>query len=81
MRSGTSIGANISEANYAQSRADFINKMQIALKETAETEYWLELLRITGSIDEHTVDDLSNKCLEIKRMLISSINTARGGQS
>ena len=80
VRSGTSIGANISEANYAQSRADFINKMQIALKEAAETEYWLKLLRITGLLTDRKASQVLEKCLELKRMLVSSINTARNRQ-
>lgn len=80
VRSGTSIGANINEANYGQSVADFIAKLHIALKETAETEYWLRLLilseYITGEMGESLLDD----CLEIKRMLIASIKTAKANQ-
>ncbi len=77
IRSGTSIGANITEANYAQSKADFISKMHIALKETAETEYWLKLLVMSDLINESMNDSLSSDCLEIKRMLISTINTSK----
>lgn len=77
VRSGTSIGANINEANYGQSKADFISKMHIALKETAETEYWLRLLIISEYITEEEGNSLLNDCLEIKRILISSINTAK----
>lgn len=77
IRSGTSIGANINEANYGQSRADFISKMHIALKETAETEYWIKLLNMSEYIDDKTSTSLLNDCLEIKKMLISSINTAK----
>ena len=77
VRSGTSIGANINEANYGQSKADFISKMHIALKETAETEYWLKLLIMSEYITEDMGKSLLNDCLEIKRMLVSSLNTAK----
>jgi len=77
VRSGTSIGANINEANYGQSKADFISKMHIALKETAETEYWIKLLYMSEYIDEKMNESLLSDCLEIKRILISSINTAK----
>ena len=77
IRSGTSIGANIYEANYGQSKADFISKMHIALKETAETEYWLKLLKLSGYITEDMSRSLLSDCLEIKRLLIASINTAK----
>lgn len=78
VRSGTSIGANINEANYGQSKADFISKLHIALKETAETEYWLKLLRLSDYIEDKMSDSLLTECLEIKRILIASINTAKG---
>ena len=78
VRSGTSIGANINEANYGQSKADFISKMHVALKETAETEYWLKLLKMSKYITEDMGNSLLGDCLEIKRMLIASINTAKG---
>ena len=81
IRSGTSIGANINEANYGQSKADFISKMHIALKETAETEYWIKLLNMSGYIDNKVSTSLLDDCLEIKRMLISSINTAKGNKN
>ena len=77
VRSGTSIGANINEANYGQSKADFVSKMHIALKEAAETEYWLKLLAMSEYITEEMGKSLLNDCLEIKRMLIASINTAK----
>lgn len=77
IRSGTSIGANINEANYGQSPADFISKMHIALKETAETEYWIKLLLMSEYIDEKMSSSLLDDCLEIKRILIASINTAK----
>ena len=77
VRSGASIGANINEANYGQSKADFVSKMHIALKETAETEYWLRLLIMSEYITEDIGKSLLNDCLEIKRILIASINTAK----
>ena len=77
VRSGTSIGANINEANYGQSKADFISKMHIALKETAETEYWIKLLMMSEYITEDMGSSLLSDCLEIKRVLIASINTAK----
>ena len=77
MRSGTSIGANIHESKYAQGTADFISKMQIALKECYESEYWLELLNRTGYIDDEQYKSIINNCGQIRRMLISSINTVK----
>lgn len=77
IRSGTSIGANINGANYGQSKADFISKMHIALKETAETEYWIKLLNMSEYIDDKMSKSLLDDCLEIKRILISSIKTAK----
>ena len=77
LRSGTSIGANIHEANYASSRADFVAKLQISLKECYETEYWLKLFVKTNMIDESTYTNLSNAAGKIRRILISSINTAK----
>ncbi len=74
VRSGTSIGANIREAFYAHSKADFIAKLHIALKECSESEYWLELLLESGYYDDKSVLD---KCIEIKKLLISSLNTAK----
>ena len=76
-RSGTSIGANINEANYGQSKADFISKLHISLKETAETEYWLRLLVKSELLTNEEGESLLKDCLEIKRVLISSINTAK----
>lgn len=75
-RSGTSIGANIREADYAQSKADFISKLQIALKEAAETEFWLELLWRIGRISEEEYKNLNGTCGQIIAMLTASINTA-----
>ena len=77
LRSGTSIGANIHEANYASSRADFISKMQIALKECYETEYWLELFVKTNIISGSQYNTLKNNCGKIRKLLIASINTAK----
>ena len=77
IRSGTSIGANINEANYGQSPADFISKMHIALKETAETEYWLRLLVLSEYITEKEGASLLKDCIEIKKILISTLNTAK----
>lgn len=78
IRSGTSIGANINEANYGQSKADFIAKMHIALKETAETEYWLRVLMLTEYITEEMGESILQDCIELKRMLISTVSTAKG---
>ena len=77
VRSSSSIGANIHEAKYAQSKADFINKLEISLKECSETEYWLELIFRKGKITESTYKDLRNKCGKIRRMLIASITTVK----
>ena len=77
-RSGTSIGANIREAQYAHSKADFIAKLQIALKEASETGYWLELLYRTHYITDAEYRMLDCACTGIRVMLISSINTAKG---
>ena len=77
LRAGTSIGANIHEANYAASKADFIAKLQIALKECYETEYWLKLFVKTNLIKEETYSKLINDSGKIRRILISSLNTAK----
>ena len=76
-RSGTSIGANIHEANYAQSKNDFISKLEIALKECYETEYWLELFVKSKLLDRDAAKEIYNECGTIRKMLISSINTAK----
>ena len=76
LRSGTSIGANIREAFYAHGKADFIAKLQIALKECSESEYWLELLIESGYYGDKSILD---RCIEIKKILISSINTSKNG--
>ena len=76
-RSGTSIGANIREAQYAHGKPDFIAKLQITLKEANETGYWLELLYKTNYIDEETYKSLDAACASIRVMLIASINTSK----
>jgi four helix bundle protein len=76
-RSGTSIGANIHEAQYAQGKKDFISKLEIALKEASETGYWLELLYRTKYIDDHTFKSPSTKCASLRVMLIASCKTAK----
>lgn len=76
-RSGMSIGANIREAQYAHGKADFIAKLQIALKEANETGYWLELLHRTGYLSDEQFRSLDSACTSIRVMLISSINTAK----
>jgi four helix bundle protein len=77
LRSATSIGANIHEAQYAQSPKDFVSKLEIAQKECYETEYWLELLFETECIDEKDYKPLKNECGVIRRMLISSVRTIK----
>ena len=79
-RSGTSIGANIHEAQYAQGIKDFVSKLEIALKEANETGYWLELLYKTKYIDEETHKKLSSKCTSLRVMLIASCKTAKNKQ-
>ena len=77
IRSATSIGANINEANYGVSKADFIAKMQIAMKEAAESEYWLKLLYKAEYVKENDVSALIDLCKELERMLISTLKTAK----
>lgn len=79
-RSGTSIGANIREAQYAHGKADFIAKLQVALKECYETEYWLKLFERTKMLNSDTMSVLQHDCGSIRRMLISSVNTAKEKQ-
>ena len=74
IRSGTSVGANIREAFYAHGRADFIAKLQISLKECSESEYWLELLIESGYYNDRAILE---QCIEVKKLLIASINTAK----
>ncbi len=80
LRSGTSIGANIYEAQYAQGTKDFISKLEIAQKECFETEYWLELLFETGCIEEKDYKPIQNECGTIRRMLIASLKTIKTKQ-
>jgi len=80
LKSGTSPGANDREAEFAQSRKDFINKMSIGLKEANETEFWLELLFATDYIDSVEFDTLFRECGEIKGILISSVRTAKANE-
>ena len=77
LRSGTSVGANVHEAQYAQGMLDFISKLEIALKECFESEYWLELLFETGYMSKQNFDELNERCRTIRRMLISSCKTAK----
>lgn len=80
LRSSSSIGANIHEARYAQSRADFISKLEIALKESSETDYWLELLYRKGKLTDTDYKALKNSCGSIRRRLIASITTAKNNK-
>ena len=81
VRSVTSIGANVHEANYASSKADFINKFHIALKECIETEYWIEMLLGCNAITEETAKILLQESGVVRRMLVKSINTAKANQN
>ncbi len=76
-RSGTSIGANIYEANYAQGKKDFISKLEIALKEASETGYWLELLHNTNYLNDNDFKVLNDKCTTLRVMLVASCKTAK----
>ena len=77
IRSATSIGANANEAVYGISKADFITRLQISLKETAETEYWLRLLILSEYITEKECESLLTDCLEIKKILVAAIKSAK----
>ena len=77
LRCGTSIGANVTEANRAQSKMDFVHKLSLALKEADETEYWLNLLRDGGFTGGSATSSLLADCLELQKMLTSSIKTAK----
>lgn len=81
VRSVTSVGANIHEANYASSRADFINKFQIALKECYETDYWLGLFKDTNMITSEEYTALFSQCSKIRKLLIASITTAKNTEN
>ena len=77
LRSGTSVGANIHEAQYAQGTKDFISKFEIALKECNESEYWLELLFEINSLSEQDFKRFKKDCIELRRMLVSSVTTLK----
>ena len=77
LRCGTSVGANIHEAKYAQGTKDFISKLEIALKECNESEYWLELLYETGGISHAEFEKFKKACIELRRMLVSSVTTLK----
>jgi len=77
LRCGTSIGANVHEAQYAQGTKDFISKFEIALKECNESEYWLELLYETDNITNAEFDNFQKRCIELRRMLVSSVTTLK----
>lgn len=81
LRSCSSVGANAHEAKYAQSNADFISKLEIALKECYETEYWLEILFNVRAIDQTTHRNLANKCGTIRRKIIASITTVKNKEN
>lgn len=78
LRSGTSVGANISEAQQAQSRADFLSKINIALKEAAETEYWLRLLHATDYLEDREFMSVYDDCVQVKKLLVAIVKTAKG---
>ena len=77
LKSGTSVGANIHEAQYAQGTKDFISKFEIALKECNESEYWLELLYETNSMSENEFRKFQSDCIELRRMLVATVTTAK----
>ena len=77
LRSGTSIGANVAESQQAQSRADFISKLEIALKETSETKYWIRLLKETGYISECEFNSVFPDCVEIEKLLVSIVKSTK----
>lgn len=77
LRSGTSVGANVHEAQYAQGTKDFISKFEIALKECNESEFWLELLYETNSLSEDEFVEFRKYCIELRRMIVSSVTTLK----
>ena len=77
LRACSSIGANSYEAKYAQSTADFVNKLEIALKECNESEYWLELLYDVGNLSKEEANKIRKDCIELRRMLVSSVTTLK----
>ena len=80
LKSGTSIGANVHEAQYAQGTKDFVSKFEIALKECNESEYWLELLYETNSISENKFSQMRSVCIELRRMLVATVTTVKSKQ-
>ena len=81
LRAGTSVGANIHEAQYAQGTKDFVSKFEIALKECNESEYWIELLKETDCLSDEDYAAFHNSCIELRRMLVASVTTLKSGQS
>ena len=77
LRSGTSIGANIAESQQAQSRADFISKLEIALKETSETKYWLRLLNATEYLSDAEFNSIYTDCSELEKLLVSIVKSTK----
>ena len=77
LRSGTSIGANVAEVEQAQSRPDFVSKMNIALKETSETKYWIKLLKATDFLSEKESSSLLSDCVELEKLLVSIIKSSK----
>ena len=77
LRSGTSIGANVAEAEQAQSKPDFVSKMNIVLKETSETKYWIKLLNATEFLSEKESNSLLADCVELEKLLVSIIKTSK----
>ena len=80
IRCGTSVGANVHEAQYAQGTKDFISKLEIALKECNESEYWLDLLYETNSISENEFNQMRSACVELRRMLVATVTTVKSKQ-
>ena len=80
LKSGTSVGANVHEAQYAQGAKDFISKFEIALKECNESEYWLELLYETNTISENDFNQMRSVCVELRRMLVATVTTIKSKQ-
>ena len=78
LRCGTSVGANVHEARYAQGTKDFISKLEIALKECNECEYWLELLMETENLSHNRFSQFNSQVISLRRMLVSSVNTLKG---
>ena len=81
LRSGTSIGANLAEAQYGVSRNDFLSKIYISLKETAETMYWLEVLKRSGALEDNYFQSLFHNCDELKRLFVSITKTTKQNMS